>query len=61
MDRPRLNKQPPTGRSRRVALWRGLVGQVTADMFMQVLIELVRRLPQQAGYMQLILLGVAKS
>ena len=36
--------QPPNGRSRRVALSSGLVGQIAADMFMQVFIERARNL-----------------
>jgi hypothetical protein len=38
-----------------------MVGQLVADMLMQFLIERARRVSQQRGYMQLILLGLVKS
>jgi len=51
--------QPERYRSCRVAFATRIVGQLVADMFMQVLIERVRRVAQQLGYSPLILLGVA--
>jgi hypothetical protein len=49
--------QPPTGRSRRVALWR-LVGHIVAKMFMQVFIERAQRLAHSSASCPLILSGV---
>jgi len=43
LDRPRLNTQPWLNRLCRVAFATVGVGQIMADMFMQVFIELDRR------------------
>ena len=56
-----LKAQPGLYRLCRVAFATDMVGQLVADMLMQFLIERARRIAQARGYMQLILLGVAKS
>ena len=43
VDRPGLNAQPGLNRLWRVAFATGVAGQILADMFMQVFIELLRR------------------
>jgi hypothetical protein len=55
------NAQPGLYRLWRVAFATVIVGQIVADMFMQVFIERGRRITRGVGYSPLILYGVAES
>ena len=52
LDRPRLNTQPWLNRLCRVACATDIVGQITVDMYVQVLIERARRLHDERGYVK---------